>query len=204
MFLAHLRSFSAPARALAPILMLSVGCPADDDETADAGEDAGDDAAMLPDGCDALVEAGSDDQTAVQEAFIEVQSGETVCLGAGTFSFTRQLTLEADGVTLKGDSAATTILDFSGQISGGNGLSITGDDTRTVVFDPESWAATTIAFTRGGYVDGPLADAEFRDIGGVAETADGTILFSDTTNNAVRALRPNGTVETERDNVRFG
>lgn len=115
---------------LAPILLFAVACGGDDgaDGEDDAADDFADDGANLPEGCDALVEAGSDDQTAVQEAFIEVQSGQTVCLGAGTFVFTRQLTLEADGVTLEGDSTDTTILDFSGQISGGNGIAIAGDD----------------------------------------------------------------------------
>lgn len=133
MSLAHSRRSLPPTWAIAPLLLLALGCPADDGDDAgdEMGEDAGDDAANLPEGCDALVEPGSDDQTAVQEAFIDAvagQEGHTVCLGAGNFVFTRQLTLDADGVTVKGDSAATTVLDFSGQISGGNGISITGDD----------------------------------------------------------------------------
>ena len=99
----------------------------DDLMAADTGDDDG--MTMLPDGCDFYVEPGTDDQTDVQEALIEVQDNQVVCLGAGTFTFTRQLTLDAAGVTLQGVSRDETIMDFSGQVSGGNGLLITGDNT---------------------------------------------------------------------------
>src|SRR5689334_2814291 len=64
---------------------------------------------------------GDDDQTAVQTALIEAQPGSTICLGAGTFSFTTELSLDVDGVTLSGAGQGKTILDFSGQDTGGNG-----------------------------------------------------------------------------------
>lgn len=84
---------------------------------------------MLPEGCDLYVASDvADHQEAVQEALIDVQTGQTVCLGAGTFTFTRQLSLDADGVVLTGEGGDQTILDFSGQISGGNGLAVTGND----------------------------------------------------------------------------
>ncbi len=84
--------------------------------------------AELPEGCDAFVSPGADDQTAVQEAFIDATAGQTICLAAGTFSFTRQLSLDADGVTVRGAGGEATILDFSGQISGANGVLLTGND----------------------------------------------------------------------------
>lgn len=124
MTFAHLSHTRHAALALVATLALPLACESDD-----TGDDGGDDAAsMLPDGCDFFVEPSDDDQTAVQEALIEVETGQTVCLGAGSFGFTRQLTLEADGVTLKGEGADATILDFSGQISGGNGIAISGND----------------------------------------------------------------------------
>jgi hypothetical protein len=83
--------------------------------------------AMLPAGCDLFVTPGEDDQTAVQEAFIDAVAGQTVCLDAGTFRFTRQLSLDADGVTVRGEGGDMTILDFSAQISGANGMQITGN-----------------------------------------------------------------------------
>jgi parallel beta-helix repeat protein len=102
-------------------------------------------AAMLPDGCDAFVSPGADDQTAVQEALIDATTGQTVCLDAGTFTFTRQLTLDADGVTVRGQGGDMTILDFSGQISGANGMLITGN-------------GITIADTPGGAFRGDKID----------------------------------------------
>lgn len=83
---------------------------------------------MLPDGCDLFVAPSADDQTAVQEALIDIMTGQTLCLGTGTFTFTRQLSLDADGVTVRGEGGDATILDFSGQLSGANGLIITGND----------------------------------------------------------------------------
>lgn len=125
--------------ALAGTLGLSTAA-CKDDTTPPAGEtgsqdgsgtDAADStgSAMLPEGCDFHVTADvADHQEAVQEALIDVQTGQTVCLGAGTFTFTRQLSLDADGVFVRGEGGEQTILDFSGQISGGNGLLVTGND----------------------------------------------------------------------------
>jgi len=85
---------------------------------------------MLPEGCDMFVAPSEDDQTAVQEAFIDITEGQTLCLAGGTFRFTRQLSLDANGVTVRGsgrDGDDATILDFSAQISGANGIIITGN-----------------------------------------------------------------------------
>lgn len=94
--------------------------------TADGGSETG--TPVLPEGCDALVSPSNDDQTAVQEAMIDVQTGQTLCLAAGTYRFTRQLSLDADGVTIRGEGPEATILDFSSQVSGANGIIITGND----------------------------------------------------------------------------
>ncbi|MCA9654959.1 MAG: right-handed parallel beta-helix repeat-containing protein [Myxococcales bacterium] len=121
--------------ALGGLLCLGPACKEDpapsgdtDGQTTGADTGASTGSAMLPEGCDLFVAADvADHQTAVQEALIDVQTGQTVCLGAGTFSFTRQLSLDADGVVLRGEGDET-VLDFSGQISGGNGLLVTGND----------------------------------------------------------------------------
>lgn len=97
-----------------------------DEGGSSAGDSTG--ATNLPEGCDLYVEPGADDQTAVQEALIDVTTGQTLCLGPGTFTFTRQLSLDADGVRIEGQGGEETILDFTGQISGANGLLVTGDD----------------------------------------------------------------------------
>lgn len=126
------------AWAICGLLAAVPGCK-DDPQADDGGETANDtgdgsssggstDAANLPDGCDLYVEPGADDQTAVQEALIDVTTGQTLCLAAGTFTFTRQLSLDADGVTVRGEGGEATILDFTGQVSGANGLVVTGND----------------------------------------------------------------------------
>lgn len=75
--------------------------------------------------CTFNLKPSADDQTAIQEALIEAADGDTVCLAAGRYTLTDQLTLDSDGVTIRGKEG--TILDFSGQLSGGNGIEIRGD-----------------------------------------------------------------------------
>lgn len=102
--------------------------------TEDTGNTAGtsggsaDSTGGLPEGCDLFVEPSDDDQTALAEAFVDATDGMTVCLGAGEFKPTRQLTLQSNGATLRGAGRDMTILDFSGQQTGGNGLLIKGND----------------------------------------------------------------------------
>ena len=84
-------------------------------------------AVMVPDGCDAFVVPGDDDQTNVQTALLTVEEGQTLCLDAGTFMFVSELSLAVDGVTVRGAGREATTLDFSMQDSGGNGLAITSD-----------------------------------------------------------------------------
>jgi len=73
----------------------------------------------LPDGASA---------TEVQTAMIEIESGGTIAFGAGTFRFTTDLSMDVDGVTIKGAGADATILSFKGQTSGAQGILITGND----------------------------------------------------------------------------
>jgi parallel beta-helix repeat protein len=125
----HLKLVSSRTVQLGMLALLAGACSDSGSSDGSGTDDAADDgAAMLPEGCDQYVEPGDDDQTAVQEALIEVQADQTVCLGAGTFSFTRQLSLDQDNVTIQGDSRDGTILDFTNQASGGNGVLITGDN----------------------------------------------------------------------------
>lgn len=130
----HDNGFQRRLWALSGLLALASACSDDDTPATDTGAqtdgtaDGSTGEAILPEGCDLFVAADvTDHQTAVQEALIDVQPGQTVCLGAGTFSFTRQLSLAANDVVLRGEGGDQTILDFSEQISGGNGLEVTGD-----------------------------------------------------------------------------
>ncbi len=83
---------------------------------------------VLPEGCDALVEPSADDQTALQSALLDAPDGSTVCMAAGTFVFNTEVSISGQGITLRGASRDTTILDFTMEDLGGNGVKITGDD----------------------------------------------------------------------------
>lgn len=73
------------------------------------------------------VEAGAGAQEKLQEALILAKPGDTVELGAGRFVLTDGLSLDADGVTVKGAGMDQTVLDFTGQQGAGEGLLVTSD-----------------------------------------------------------------------------
>jgi parallel beta-helix repeat protein len=85
-------------------------------------------AACAPQGS-SVIEAGPEAQKQVLEALIMAQPGAVVELGAGTFTFDTTLAVDADGVTIRGQGAELTILDFAQQApgSGGEGILATGD-----------------------------------------------------------------------------
>ena len=69
--------------------------------------------------------AGPELATELQAALIAAAPGSTVILPAGTFSLTDGLSLDIEGVTLRGAGQTETILDFSGQTGAGEGLLVT-------------------------------------------------------------------------------
>lgn len=99
---------------------------------ADAGDDEGGsttgDMKDLPEGCDALVEPGAEAYAQLLTALMDAPAGSTVCLSAGTYEFADELSISGNGVTLRGASRDETILDFTKQTVGANGVKITGDD----------------------------------------------------------------------------
>lgn len=129
------------------LLALGAGCSGDETAPASDAGGSGDGAALtdagmsdgggmdedasggtLPEGCTTVLAPSDDDQTTVQEAFILAAEGDTICFTEGRFFFQSELTLAMDGVTLLGSGRDATILDFSQQDAGGNGVKITGDD----------------------------------------------------------------------------
>lgn len=74
------------------------------------------------------VAAGPEAQTSLQEALITAEAGDIVLIGAGTFDLTDGLSLDNDGVTVRGAGAERTILNFAGQVGAGEGLLVTGDN----------------------------------------------------------------------------
>lgn len=69
-----------------------------------------------------------DDDDLVQTALIDAQPGDVILFRAGIYEFELGLSLDVDGVTLRGEGAADTVLSFAAQIDGAQGLLVTGDD----------------------------------------------------------------------------
>jgi parallel beta-helix repeat protein len=65
----------------------------------------------------------------VQTALIEAEEGTTVCLAEGTFTFQTEISLSVNGVTIRGAGIDQTILDFTNQDVGGNGVLISSNGT---------------------------------------------------------------------------
>lgn len=87
------------------------GCGKDDD--------------AFPSDCTFRLSPSADDQSAVLTAFNEATDGAKICFGPGNYSFTGQLDLATTNVTLQG--VGMPVLDFAGQTSGANGISVVGN-----------------------------------------------------------------------------
>lgn len=74
-----------------------------------------------------VVDAKADAREAIQTALIEAQPGDVVELPVGTFALDEGLSLDVDGVTVKGAGPDRTILSFKGQTGAGEGLLVTSD-----------------------------------------------------------------------------
>jgi parallel beta-helix repeat protein len=64
----------------------------------------------------------------LQMQLIEAQSGDIIEIPAGIHNFTRSLSLNVSGVTLRGAGIDETILSFKNQVQGAEGLLVTADD----------------------------------------------------------------------------
>lgn len=73
------------------------------------------------------IEPGPDAQTKIQEAFITAQPGTIIYLAAGRYDLTMGLSLDVDGVTVRGEGMDKTILNFKNQQAGSEGLYVTSD-----------------------------------------------------------------------------
>jgi parallel beta-helix repeat protein len=69
-----------------------------------------------------------DFQKTLQERLISAKAGEVIDLPEGKFHFDRTLTLNVDGVTLRGKGMGKTVLSFAGQKTGAQGLLVKAND----------------------------------------------------------------------------
>lgn len=77
---------------------------------------------------DIVVEAGPNAQERLQEALLDAKPGDVVRIGAGRFELTDGLSLDVNGVTVRGAGTDKTVLSFKGQLGAGEGLLVTSDD----------------------------------------------------------------------------
>lgn len=75
--------------------------------------------------CIALTEGANAE--AVQTALIEIEPGGTVAFGPGRFSFEVDLSLDVDGVTIRGAGRDETTLSFADQATGPQGMLVTAN-----------------------------------------------------------------------------
>lgn len=126
-------------RAAAVLSLLVAGCGDDSDDGNGTASGSGGDAGMTdgsgggepvaPEGCDVFLTPAEDgeDQEPVQEAMILLEPQQTLCFSEGTFSFVSEVSMAQDDVVIRGAGREATILDFTNQDAGGNGVKITGD-----------------------------------------------------------------------------
>ena len=69
---------------------------------------------------------GPDAAEALQEAMILAEPGDEIALAAGRYPLVDGLSLDVDGVKVRGAGAEASVLDFTGQQGAGEGLLITG------------------------------------------------------------------------------
>ena len=74
------------------------------------------------------VESETIDETNLQEVLLDAQPGDVIEIPAGTYSFDRSLSLDVDGVTIRGAGMDETILSFADQVAGAEGLLISASD----------------------------------------------------------------------------
>lgn len=78
--------------------------------------------------CSTVVSATADATTNhdnIQTALEMAKPGDQVCLKPGTYPLAEEISLATDNITLRGTGGGDTILDFNGQTSGANGITVT-------------------------------------------------------------------------------
>lgn len=111
----------------------------------------------VPADCDAFVSPSDDDVATLQGALLDAADGDIVCMAAGTFSLNTEISISADDLTLRGAGRDLTILDFSAQDLGANGIKISGDGVTVQSF--------TVKETPGDGIRGDdVADITFDDV----------------------------------------
>ena len=75
-----------------------------------------------------MIAPGEGAQERLQEALILAEPGDEIVLEPGRYALSDGLSLDVDGVTLRGAGMQASVLDFSGQQGAGEGLLVTSDN----------------------------------------------------------------------------
>ena len=75
-----------------------------------------------------IIPPSKDSQERLQEALILANPGDIIQLTTGIYNLEDSLSLDIDEITIQGDGHENTILNFSDQKSGAQGLMVTSDD----------------------------------------------------------------------------
>ena len=112
------------------------------------------------------ISPGETVQEDLQEALILAEPGTTIELAAGTYHFTRSLSLDVDTVTVRGAGPAATVLSFKGQDAGSEGLLVTSsgvtlegfaiEDTKGDAIKVKGATGITLRNLRTEWTAGPL------------------------------------------------
>ena len=115
-----------------------------------------------------VIAPAKDDHRVLLRALIEARPGDTIVLRAGRYDIDRGLSLDVDDVTLRGQGMDATVLSFSGQDVGAEGLLVTANDFRVedlAVEDPagdgikvDGAVGVTIRRVRVEWTGGPDED----------------------------------------------
>jgi parallel beta-helix repeat protein len=98
----------------------------------------------------APLSAEGDFGATLQAALINAKPGDTILMPEGTFSLIDSLSLDVEGVTLRGAGEGKTVLDFAQQAGAGEGLLVTSDGVTLTDF--------TVRDTKGDGIKSKGAD----------------------------------------------
>jgi parallel beta-helix repeat protein len=88
----------------------------------------------------------------LQLRLLEAVPGEVIRLPAGTFSFERSLTLNIDGITLRGAGMNETVLSFKNQLAGAEGLLVNASDFTIEDIGIEDTRGDALKIARGNNI----------------------------------------------------
>ncbi len=91
-----------------------------------------------------VIAPGEDAAEELQEALILAEEGDVIELEAGVFHIKHGLSLDNSGVTLMGQGMGKSILSFTGQTGGAEGLLVTGNETILKDFAVENTSGDAI------------------------------------------------------------